>query len=959
VNLRQQPARSLTSVDFRLLGPVQIQSTDGQIIRLNRRKERLALAVLLLQPGRVVTTDRLIDLLWAQTPPATARTTLQTLMSRIRGALRTAANHDTDDERVRLQTHGQGYVLRIEPESVDLHRFRTLVDQAKAITDPQLRSARLADALRLWRGPALADAAAGALRQQLCHYLEESRFAAISDRIDADLAVGRHAELIPELSGLVAEHPLREQVHGQLMVALYRCGRRADALDAYRLVRRTLITELGLEPGPRLRGLEAAILADAPHLDTGTDHHAAAGAPPAPAQLPPDLGGFVGRTPYLWQLDTLLADQPESTRPAAMLITGTAGVGKTALAVHWAHRVRSQFPDGHLYVNLRGFGPAGSVRNPSDVLRSLLAALRVPAARIPGTLQPQIDLYRGLLAGQRVLIVLDNARDAEQVRPLLPGSPSCLTVVTSRNRLSSLVTVEGAHPIALDLLTTAEAHELLTSRLGTALVGAEPAAVDEIITRCARLPLALAVVAARAASNPSFPLTAIADELRDVDTGLDAFDGGDPATHLRTVFSRSYDTLSAAAARLFRLLGLHPGPDIATPAAASLAGVPVRQARVLLAELSRAHLINEHIPGRFTFHDLLRAYATELVHVHDTERRSGLHRMLDHYLRTAHTAHRLLNPHLAVIALDPAQPTVTPEDLADDGQALSWFTAEHPVLIAAVLLAADAGFDTYTWQLAWTLETFFMDQQGHWQDLIVVQNAALDATQRLADRRAQAHAHRGLGRAYLQLGRHDDSYASLRHALELFVELADHTGQAHIHLGISIVYDQQTRYQDALGHARQALGLYRTSGNRAGEARALNSVGWYHAKLGDHRQAITHCQRALPSHRQVRDRLGEAHTWDSLGYAHYHLGDHDQAADCYRRALDRYRTAGDRYHQAVALTRLGDTQHAAGDSDEAGDAWRLALEIFAELGHSDAEQIRAGLDPFAPQPEPPAPGGGQ
>ncbi|GAA4671694.1 BTAD domain-containing putative transcriptional regulator [Phytohabitans rumicis] len=931
----------MPDVELRLLGPVEVRSETGVLIPLRRRQERLALAVLLLEPGRAVPVDRLVDLLWNQKPPPMARAALQTVMSHIRTALRSATD-GAADESVRLLARGGGYLLQVRPECVDLHRFNRLVDEARAVQDPSARSARLASALDLWRGPALGDAATGDARERLCSELEESRFAAISDRIDAELDAGRHADVVAELSSLTIEHPLRERLHGQLMMALYRCGRRADALDAFRRARQLLVTELGLEPGPQLRALEASIIADTARtedlLPVGTRARV------VPAQLPPDLASFAGRSEELRRLDALLAENGSATAPSICLVTGTAGVGKTTLAVRWAQRARDRFPDGQMYLNLRGFDPVDPPAGPSETLPVLLQTLQVPAERIPATLEAQVASYRGLLAGRRMLIILDNVRDADQVRPLLPGAPGCAVVITSRNQLASLLVVDGARLLPLDLLSADEARELLAHRLGAERVAAEAGAVDDIIAKCARLPLALAIVAARAATHPAFALAALVGASHDPRVSLDTLDGGDQATRVRAVFSWSYQSLSHGAARLFRLLGLHPGPDIAAPAAASLAGTPIGPARLLLDELARAHLVSENSPGRYGFHDLLRAYAAELAHTHDhgTERHAALHRLFDHYLHTAHAAHRLLTPHRDPVAVGVPVPEVATEPLTDDVQALAWFVAERAVLVAVVAQAAKAGFDTHSWQLAWALTEFFA-RQGHWHEWAATHRTALQAIHGQTDHLGQAHTHRGLAIAYARLSRHDDAFTHFNRALELFTELDDRTSQGHTHLGVAWLFDRQGRRPQALDHAIQALALYREAGNAAGQANALNAVGWYHAQLGNYEQTLVHCEPAIALHRDSRDRRGEASTWDSLGYAHRHLGHHEQATACGRNAVELYREIGDRYNEADTLIRLGDTRHAVGDHHTAREHWRRALTILHELGHPDAGEARARL----------------
>jgi tetratricopeptide (TPR) repeat protein len=757
---------------------------------------------------------------------------------------------------------------------------------------------------------------------------------------------------------LCRQQPLHEQAHGQLMLALYRAGRQGDALAAYQRLRRTLDEELGVSPSQPLRELETAILRQDPTLDAPPALRPTAAPPPASvmagmvaAQLPPAIAAFTGRSRELAQLDGLLdgagGNGAGPARPAAVVISaisGTAGVGKTALAMHWAHRVAVRFPDGQLYANLRGFDPSGSVLDPAEAVRGFLDALGVPVERIPAGLDAQAGLYRSLLASKRVLVVLDNARDVEQVRPLLPGAPGCLVVVTSRNQLTGLVAGEGAHSLTVDLLSTVEARDLVARRLGTDRAAAEPDAVEEVIARCARLPLALAIACARAATRPGFPLAALAAELREASATLDALDDGDPASDVRAVFSWSYRALSTDAARLFRLLGLHPGPDLTAAAAASLAGIPPEQARTLLGELARARLLAEHTPGRYAFHDLLRAYAAEQAHAHDSAdvRRAATQRMLDHYLHTAHSAALLLRPHWDPIAPAPPTPGIVPERLEGHDHALAWFTAEHPVLLAAVEQAAAAGFEAHTWQLAWAVTPFLL-RRAYWAEQAVMQRAALDAARRAGDAVGQAYALQALALGEARSGRLDNADTHFRHALHLYADLADPNGQAHAHTCLALVAELEGRPDDVLEHALQALELFRGAGNRFWQANALNGVGSGHALLGNGHQALAYCTQALAVMQELGDREGQAGAWDSLGHAHRRLGDHAQAASCYQRAVDLHRVLGDRYYEADTLASLGDTHHAAGNPDDARSAWWQALGILDELGHPDADQLRAKL----------------
>jgi tetratricopeptide (TPR) repeat protein len=479
---------------------------------------------------------------------------------------------------------------------------------------------------------------------------------------------------------------------------------------------------------------------------------------------------------------------------------------------------------------------------------------------------------------------------------------------------------------------------------------AEPDVVAELISHCARLPLALAIVAARAALNPRLPLGMLADELRDEQVQLDALDAGDPATSVRAVFSYSYQQLSAPAARMFRLLGVHPGPDISLPAAASLVGIPLRQAREAIAELTRTHLLSQPAPGRFAFHDLLRAYATEQAHALDpeVEREAALLRLLDHYLHTAHTAALLLYPAWAPIALAPLPPQagVTPEKLPSYGQAWAWFEAEYPVLLAAIQLAAATGQTTHACQLPWTLREFF-ERRGHWHDWATSQHTALEAAQQSADRRGQANAQRSLGRACSWLGRYDEAHAHAQQALDLFEKLSDEVGQANSHIALGVVFEHQGRPEEALPHAQQALTLSRAAGYRLGQAMALNDIGWSHTLLGDPQQALTHCLQSLALRRDLGDRRGEARTLDSIGYAHHHLGHHEQAIAYYQQSLILKRELDDRHSQATTLSHLGETHHETGNLDAARDAWQGALDILDHLGLA----THAGLGAGYPDPD--------
>jgi len=669
-----------------------------------------------------------------------------------------------------------------------------------------------------------------------------------------------------------------------------------------------------------------------------------------PRQLPPAARHFGGRERELAELAELtgLAGLPGGTRAAGTVavtaIGGTAGVGKTTLAVYWAHRVADRFPDGNLYINLRGFDPGGRATDPAVATRHFLEALEVPAPRVPADPEAQTALYRSLLATRRMVIVLDNARDAAQVRPLLPAAPGCLVLITSRNLLSGLIAAEGAHPVMLDLFTATEARQVLANRLGADRVAAAPRAVDEIVERCGRLPLALAVVAARAAAHPGLPLDAVAVELAGAREQLDAFADHDPYTDVRAVLSWSYHALSAPAARLFRLLSLHPGPDVTAPAAASLAAVDLPEARALLTELSRANLATERRGGRYACHDLLRAYAASLAGTTDSEpeRRACTNRLVDHYRHTAQAANRVLDPTVDHAVPDAPAGALTPEPFTDPRQALDWFAAEHAVLLNIVDHAAAAGRDVSVGPLAHAVAPF-LDRQGHWHDGLAIWGTAVGSAQRLGDRAAQARAQRQLGRAYTRLYRFDDADVHLRRALELAAATGDRTEQAHVNGMLAILCERRGQLDLALQYNREALDLYRATGHRRGEANARNGIGWNLTLLGEHGPALDHCQQALAVLEREGDRAGQAQTWDSLGHAHHHLGHHAEAAACYRHALELVRELGDRFGEAEGFDRIGDVQYDTGDLATARLSWRQALDILTELDHPSAERIRLKL----------------
>ncbi|GAA2356759.1 SARP family transcriptional regulator [Catellatospora methionotrophica] len=921
---------------FGILGPVEAFTGD-HTVTLGQPRHRALLAYLLLHPHRVTTIDQLIGALWGDDAPTSARDQIHVAVSALRRSLR-ALPADTA-----VLTTAGGYRLTLDGATVDAHLFTDTVATARQATaaGAHARAAGLlTDALALWRGEALADvraAFAATARQRL----KDHRLDAEEQLADAELARGRPEQAIRLLSDLVELRPSRERLAGRLMLALHGCGRTAEAMQVYENLRRHLAQEYGTDPGPAVRQVHLQLLRGtlrASPPPAGPDRTARV----VPRQLPAAPAVFAGRRREWAQLDGVLAAMRPRT-PAVVAVVGTAGVGKTALALNWAHSVADRFPDGQLYLNLRGFDgrrPMGT----AEAVRTLIDAVAEDVHQIPERLDAQIGLLRSLLAERSVLLVLDNVRDAEQARPLLPGSAASLTVVTSRNQLPGLVAAEGAEPVLLDLLSAAEARELLGTRLGPRRVAEAGAAVDAIVQACARLPLALTIVAARAATYPDLALSRLADELRPARHGLDPFAGPDTEAGIRAAFRWSYQALSASGAALFRLLGLHPGPDVAAPAAASLAAVPLRAARLLLVELVHANLLAEHAPGRWSMHDLLRTFAAELAEesLPEQEQAQAVRRLVDHLLHTAHAADTVLQPFRKPTALAPAPDGVTVHPVSDMDEALAWFDGERAALLAAVDRAAEAGWDEQAWLLAWSLETY-LDRRARWREWHDSQLPALAAAQRHGSPSMRASSHRGLATALSKMGRHDEAYGHHQQGLALSTAIGDGQGAARSLRSIAFLLEEQGRHDEALTHAREAVAVSDSLGDAMSAARARNLVGWLHAQLGDHQQALAHCQRAARELDAMGNRNALAHTLDSLGFIHRCRGEAELAVSYYLQAVRLYRETGHRYGEAESLIRLGETHQAVGATEACAQAWEAASAILDDLPNAVAAQLRDSI----------------
>ncbi len=855
-------------MEFRLLGGVDALHR-GERLDLGPARQRCVLAALLVEPNAAVPVDRLVDRVWGDRTPQRVRGALHSYLTRLRRAL----------PGVPI-THGTGgYLLAVDEETVDLHRFRALVRQARSTSDEDA-AALFEQADALWRGEPFAGLDTPWLTAVRAE-LDRERHAAELDHVDLDLRRGRHSRLIAPLTSRVAHHPLDERLAAQLATALYRAGRQGDALDHLRRVRSRLADELGVDPGPRLTDLHRRILAADPRL-----------AEPVPRQLPAAPTPFTGRARDLAALD-----------PAAplLVITGAGGIGKTWLALHWAHT--RTFPDGQLFANLRGFDPAGEPLDPDTALRGFLDALGVAPASMPPDAESRAGLYRSLLADRRMLIVLDNARDAAQVVPLLPGTSACTVVVTSRDRLTGLVTAHAARPLHLDVLSEVDSRELLARRLG-----ADRIPDADLLAWCGGLPLALALVAGQALAHPGFP--------------LERADHGD----LSTVLSWSYRALPPEQASAFRLLGGAPGPDIGVAAATALTG----RSESVLRALERVSLLTAHSPGRYRMHDLVRHYAADLP---DPDRPDALARLLDHYTRTAYAARLPLDPEPAPIPLEAQG------GFADGTAALRWFDAEHQCLLA-VLAAADQ--DLAVWHLVWALHPYHY-RRAHHRQQVEAWRRGLDAARTLGDPRVLAVAHQLFGHACSAVGRLDESLHHLRRALELG---RDRRFEGHVRLCLATTWALRGDNALAVEQALDALRLFRAVGDRTWEAIALAAAGWGTALLGDREQARKHCAESLVLAREHGNRHGEAAALDALGSLAHQDGEHADAVDHYREALALHQELDAPHSAAETLERLGHPYAALGRADAAHDAWSQAVALFRSQHRiADADRVASRVPP--------------
>ncbi len=961
---------------FRILGPLEVQVDDGWS-GINAPKWRTVLAVLLLQPGQVVSTDRLITEVWPDDTPNRATNLISVYVHRLRRLI-------GDPEGKVLTTRAPGYQLLVDPEDIDAGRFAQLVTagrRALSAGDFEQASALLGQALGLWQGSrALTDVPPSALVGAEASRLEESRVEAVQLAIQADLGCGRHAQVVGQLHRLLADHPLREELWALLMRALQGSGRQAEALEAYAQAREVIAEELGVDPSAELQQLYEHMLradpsspsasptpvpsdspfaisvipapvepapagqAAEPPPDPASQPTAAAraGAPlPLVAQLPADIQDFTGRDEQVQALRDLIGGPRRVDSPGAVIVAaviGAGGLGKTTLAVHAAHLLRGQFPDGQLYARM--LGAAAHPATPGDVLARFLRDLGMDPASIPASEEERAAHYRSRLTDRKVLIVLDDAHDAAQVRPLLPGSASCAVLITTRNRLPDL---SGSRYVDLDVLGPAEARAMFAGIIGPGRAAAEPEATSEVLTACAGLPLAIRIAGARLTARTNWTVRTIADRLSDERRRLDWLRTGDLA--VRACFEVSFTSLPGRAeadgvdpAHAFRLLGLWPGSSVGLPAAAALLGEPDESVADALEVLVDAQLLQEPAADRYRFHDLLKAYAAERAVAQEGPgtRDAAVRRVLSWYLHTAVAMARVLSPHRELIAPEQVEPGTVPLAFSTVEAALDWGEQERTNLVAATRLAAAAGLHDLAWQLPVAAYSFFY-RRTYWEEWLVSHDVALDSVRQIGDRRGEASVLSNIGMAYARR-RMEEGVTYFQQTLDIRREIGDRRGEAQAANNAAYANLLLGRFDEALDQLRLALSVQREVGHRYGEGIALNNLGEAYIELGRPAEAVEWFGQALAVYRELGARPVEADTLSNLGTANANLGRLDEALGYLRQAEETHHEVGDRYGEAVDLKQLGEVHRRAGSARAAGQAWARALAIFDALGNE--EQVR-------------------
>lgn len=901
-------------VRFHLLGPLTV-TVGGQPLSLGGAKQRVLLAHLVLNANRTVSPGQLVDTLWPHDPPTSATANLQTYVWRLRRLL---------PDGIVVRTHDPGYSLEVDPADVDAHRFARLVaDAARAAKDgsPETALTLLADAEALWRGDPLEDLPTAPAWDAELGRLVENRLAAVEERLALQVRLGRHDPAIAELTVLLAEHPYRERLWQQYLLALTGAGRRAEALQAYATARERLVTELGVEPGPELRALQAAILTGEPLPGP---------APVAPVrQLPADLADFTGREEYVREVSAALG-------PAPVVLTGAPGTGKTALAMHVAHGLADRFPDGQLYVDLAG---TGAPRDPAEVLADFLHALGVTGNTVPAGLGQRAALFRSRLAGRRMLLVLDDAATAGQVRPLLPADHGCAVLVTTRGRLPELA---GAKHVELPVFGEREAAQLLAELAGPDRVVGEPAEAAAIVRCCGYLPLAIRIAGARLAGRQAWSLRTLHDRLADESSRLSELRVGDLG--VRPSFELSLRQLPPAARTAFgrsAVLGAQDFPSWVVDALLDRAGT--HDVLDVLVDANLVSLTGQDASGhpRYRLHDLLRCYASELLAEEPLPaRRETLTRVLSVLLALAKTASAALPPAFGAMTGPAVAAGAVPARLVSDP--LAWFTAERKLLAAAVQLAADAGLAELSWQLTAAAVPFY-DLRGAYDDWRRSHATALAAVEAADDRRGAAVLRRGLGQVRLYHDEYEAAAKDMRRSAELFAELGDVRGEALAVAGLGTVARVRDRPREALDFYRRALSGLERADDRSGVAQMRNSIGSTYALLGAFEEAETWLHRARELAREIEDAHREAKVLTELGTLHRDTGRLPESLTCLRLALSILEELDDERCSAYALLGIGQTLLEAGEPIQARGVCDRALRVFRETGNHQGETTGLAL----------------
>lgn len=971
---------------FGLLGSLEVVR-DGVAVVVPALKQRIALATLLLQANQHVSFDQLAEHMWdGRETPDDVRAAVTTHIGRLRRTLLRPG----DDHQL-IHTRDEGYVLKLTPVGLDVTVFLDLVKRAKRAgqTGDEADEADLLQrALDLWRGPALADVPSESLHRHHVLVLNEQRVQALERWFELALRSGHHDEIVVKLKAATSAHPLRERLWAQLMLALYRSGLQAEALKAYHTVGNVLRQELGVDPSDELRTLHHDILTGNRTLlipprassvavglgqsEVGAQRRRAIGSTSAPSavppqQLPPDIAHFTGRLAQLATLEKLLpvsGGQP----PRPIILNGTAGVGKTTLAVHWAHLARDHFPDGQLYLDLRGFGPDGPVE-PAAAVELLLRALGVVAEQLPTELEARSGLLRTLMAGRRMLILLDNVRDEAQVRPLLPGGES-QTLITSRSQLRGMIAREGAFRVTLDVFSPDEAHSLLAVLLDEGRLRAAPRAEMELSELCSRLPLALSIAAANLDANPHLNLNDYVSELREGNRLFALEAGNDQAAAVRATLDLSYAALSEPQRKLFRLLGLVPGVDFTAEATAALVGCSNAEARRRLDMLASFHLIRLHGPGRYTFHDLLRLYATEHALSDETpdELREARQRLYNWHLHSVLAAARLLHPHWVRLPPPPLMSAVTPAAFDTQERAVAWLEEEATNLVAMIHDASGGAQREIVWQLTDALRGHFW-MSRRLEDWLSCAQAALAAAIAAGDRAAEAviqlslanvqtfhdrpelsmqayaralslaeeiawldcqnFALAGLANVHLRLGYPQQAVEHLNRALTRRTD-RDHGLQSHLN-NLAVAYNHLGQLELALDYLGQAMQLYDIS------AVHLCNMGEVKHGLGRLHEAAQHLHDGLALSRQSGDRGVELECLVLLAAVHCDLGHYPKTVELAGQALAMSQELEDRLLEAGALNVMGAVHHQLGLYRQALDYRHQALDASKQGNHRHPE----------------------